>query len=106
MHKKYILILTSDVMPGGISQMIAMHTLAFINLNFKVKLIIPKNSDAKRSVKAILKKSSYKKNHLKIVEYSKLQFYLSKLIKRNFYKKHIQKIDYCFVHNARLIKYA
>ena len=105
MHKNNILILTSDVMPGGISQMIAIHTMAFINLNFKVKLIIPKSSDAKRSVKNILKKSSYKKDHLKIVEYSKLQFYLSKLIKSNFYKKHMQKIDYCFVHNARLIKY-
>ena len=86
MHKNNILILTSDVMPGGISQMIAMHAMAFINLNFKVKLIIPMKSAAIRSVKLYFKRIRIKKVKLKIIEYNKFQYYLSKLIKSNFYK--------------------
>ena len=106
MNKKHFLIFSSDISPGGISNMLAVHTLALLKINYRVTVLVPKNSDAITSVKNILGLAKNKKKFLKIVEYTKSQFYYAKLSNKNFFNSIFSNIDGCFVHNARLIAFS
>tara|TARA_B100000287_G_scaffold127685_1_gene119705 strand:+ start:949 stop:2010 length:1062 start_codon:yes stop_codon:yes gene_type:complete len=106
MHNKNILIFSSDLLAGGISQMIAMHVMAFLNLNYNVSVLLPKKSAAISSINSILKEQDKKKVKLKIIEYNKFQYDFSKIFNSNFFIKQFKLIDFCFVHNARLIKFS
>lgn len=105
MHKKHYLIFSSDISPGGISKMIAVHTLALLKTNYKVTVLVPKFSDAISSVQNILSMVKNEKKFLKIIEYTKIQFYFAKLTDRNFFSNVFSNIDGCFIHNARLIEF-
>ena len=101
MHKKHYLIFSSDISPGGISKMIAVHTLALLKTNYKVTVLVPKFSDAISSVQNILSMVKNEKKFLKIIEYTKIQFYFAKLTDRNFFSNVFSNIDGSFIHNAR-----
>ena len=105
MDNKHYLIFSSDVSPGGISNMLAVHTLALLKINYRVTVLVPKDSDAINSINNILSLVKNGKKLLKIIEYTKSQFYYAKLSNKNFFKSIFSKIDGCFVHNARLIAF-
>jgi hypothetical protein len=55
MKNKNLVLISTDIEPGGISTMIGIHTAALIKEGYKVNVIVSKNSDAINSIESCTK---------------------------------------------------
>ena len=104
MKNKNLVLISTDIEPGGISTMIGIHTAALIKEGYKVNVIVSKNSDAINSIESCTKLISNKDKLLSINVYNWLDFILLKFGLCIWIKKILNNADISFVHNARLIK--
>ena len=104
MKNKNLVLISTDIEPGGISTMIGIHTAALIKEGYKVNVIVSKNSDAINSIESCTKLISNKDKLLSINVYNWLDIILLKFGLCIWIKKILNNADISFVHNARLIK--
>jgi len=103
MLKKNFLIISSDISPGGISEMLVIYTVALLNLNYKVTLVLPNNSVTIFRIKTAVNSIKIDKDALKVIQYKKHQLYYARFVFSSFFKNIFSNIHGCFIHNARLI---
>jgi glycosyltransferase involved in cell wall biosynthesis len=104
MKNKNLVLISTDLEPGGISTMIGIHTAALIKEGYKVNIILSKDSDAINSIKSCSRLISNKDKLLSINMYNWLDFILLKFGICIWIKKILNNADIIFVHNAKLIK--
>ena len=104
MKNKNLVLISTDIEPGGISTMIGIHTAALIKEGYKVTVILHKDSEAINSIESCTRLIINKDKLLSINIYNWLDFILLKFGLCIWIKKILNNTDILFVHNARLIK--
>ena len=103
MKNKHLALISSDKKPGGISNMIGIHSAALLNEGYKLSVILPNNSDSINSIENCIKDIKIKNYDITIYKFDWLDNILLKLAHSQWISKILNKVDACFVHNARLI---
>ena len=104
MKNNNLVLISTDIEPGGISTMIGIHTAALIKEGYKVTVILHKDSEAINSIESCTRLIINKDKLLSINIYNWLDFILLKFGLCIWIKKILNNADILFVHNAKLIE--
>ena len=104
MKNNNLVLISTDIEPGGISTMIGIHTAALIKEGYKVTVILHKDSEAINSIESCTRLIINKDKLLSINIYNWLDFILLKFGLCIWIKKVLNNADILFVHNAKLIE--